>query len=143
MPIKFVKGGGGGGGARASSLYINLLPPQIARAGKAQVKGRAKVNNNNNYGQAMSVFQSQGHVNLLLAYICLDNSTLNVFFLCQVIVALHQGQVHWTEHEHVCHAYVYRYVKFECHSLITIIRDIINKLNVKKLSSLSRNCDLK
>ena len=39
-----------------------------------------------------------------------------------------QGQVqgHQNEHEHVCHAVIYRHAKFECNSL-NIVRDIASQ----------------
>ena len=83
-------------------------------------------------------FQSKGHVEtefnrpcVLLVYCYLDNWTLN-FFLCQSTVTLYQDQGHRNEHEHICHANVYRHAKFECHSLN--IADILvnSKVQVKQ-----------
>ena len=45
-------------------------------------------------------------------------------------MTLRQGQGHRQEHEQICHAYVYRRTKFECHSLHTV-RDMAIIVQVK------------
>ena len=55
-------------------------------------------------------------------------------------VTLHQGQDDWNEHEHICHTYIYRHAKCECHSLNTVKISII--VQFKHLLSLRCSCDL-
>ena len=45
-------------------------------------------------------------------------------------MTLDQGQGHRSVHEQMCHAYVYRHAKFECHSVNTV-RDMAIKVQVK------------
>ena len=56
-------------------------------------------------------------------------------------MTVHQGQGQRNEHEHVCHAYVYRRAKIECHSL-NAVRDVGIIVQVKRLLRLRRSCDL-
>ena len=76
-------------------------------------------------------FQNQGHVKHTLTEHAFsrDNSTLEVFFIYQPTVALHNGQGHRKEHE-LCHAQkIYRHARFECQSVQYIsIKIKVNKL---------------
>ena len=57
-------------------------------------------------------------------------------------MALHQGQGHCNAHEQICRALVHRHAKYEYHSLNTVQDMAINIIvQVKRLSSLRRNCD--
>ena len=65
----------------------------------------------------------------------------HLIFLCLLTMTLHEAQGRRNEHEQMCHAYVYRHARFECHGLNTV-RDMAIIVQVKQLSGLRRSCDL-
>ena len=72
---------------------------------------------------------------------CREKSTLILFCLCRLTGTFASRSRPLNEHEHICHAYVYRHAMFECHSL-NIVWDIASIAQVTNLSSLRRIYDL-